>query len=143
MDQQQKKKFQDWKDSVGGFLGKDFWNEFQGFFQHEWPYVNLYQNDSQLFCLIALPGIRTIDDVHIFINHTQITIKGHIHNQVNGFELVQEEIHTGRFERHIKLPYAVHNEPQDANFKKGLLALTLNRIQHFEVSEIIIGEDDD
>ncbi|HET6873007.1 MAG TPA: Hsp20/alpha crystallin family protein [Sporolactobacillaceae bacterium] len=140
---QQKKKNQDWKESVSGFLGKDFWNDFQDFFSKDWPLVDIYQNDTQLLCLIALPGIHNIDDVHIFINHSQMTIKGHIRQHVAGFEPVQEEIHKGRFERVIKLPCPVHNEPETAIFKKGILAIALTRIQHYEVSEIIIADDND
>jgi len=142
MADQQRKKYQDWKESVGGFLGKDFWNEFQEFFTKDWPSVNLYQNDTHLLCLIALPGIQSVDDVHVYINHTQLTIRGHIHHHYNGFEPVQEEIHKGRFERVVKLPCPVHNEPAEAIFKKGLLTLVLKRIRHFEVSEIIIAEEE-
>jgi HSP20 family protein len=138
----QKKKYQEWKESVGGFLGKDFWNEFQDFFTKDWPLVNIYRNEMHVLCLIALPGIRSVDDVHVYINHSQMTIKGNIQTQLAGFEPVQEEIHKGRFERVIKLPCPVHNEPEAASFKKGILAVTLTRIQHYEVSEIIIADDE-
>jgi len=93
-------------------------------------------------CLIALPGIQSVNDVHIFINHTQLTIKGHLNWQFQGFEPVEEEIYKGRFERVIKLPVPVHHEPVEAVYKKGILLLTLNRIRDFEVSEIIIADDD-
>ncbi|WP_027724865.1 Hsp20/alpha crystallin family protein [Tuberibacillus calidus] len=138
----QRKKYQDWKDSISGFLGKDFWSDFQDFFTKNWPQVNLYQNETQVLCLIALPGIQSVNDVHIFINHTQLTIKGHLNWQFQGFEPVEEEIYKGRFERVIKLPVPVHHEPVEAVYKKGILLLTLNRIRDFEVSEIIIADDD-
>lgn len=143
MGTQEKRNFQDWKDSIGGFLGKDFWDDFQDFFTRDWPFINLYRSDTQLLCLIALPGIRSVDDVHIFINHSQMTIKGHIHHHYNDFEPIHEEIHKGRFERFFKLPYPVHHEPVMATFKKGILAITLTRIQNYEVSEIIVADDED
>ena len=142
MDEQKNKKLNDWKRTVSGFLGKDFWNEFQGFFARDWPLVNLYENDDHVLCLIALPGIRRMDDVRITINHTSLEIKGHLHRPFADYRAVHEEIQEGPFERHVDLPAPVQNEPVEAVFKTGMLILTLRRIPHFEVSEIVIADEE-
>ncbi|MFC4618994.1 Hsp20/alpha crystallin family protein [Camelliibacillus cellulosilyticus] len=142
MDPNQRKKYQEWKQSVSGFLGKDFWNDFQDFFLKDWPLVNLYESDDHILCLVALPGIRSIDDIHIYINHTSLDLKGHIHYHYNGFHPVREELNKGRFERTVDLPVPVHNEPVDATFKKGMMTIKLKKMKHHQVSEIIVNEED-
>ncbi|GGE35714.1 hypothetical protein GCM10011391_13100 [Pullulanibacillus camelliae] len=138
----EKAKYHDWKKSVNQFLGHDFWSEFQDIFTREWPQVNLYESEDAILCLIALPGVKKLDDIHIYIHHTTIIIKGHIHYSFPGFKTVNEELFKGSFERTIELPSPVHNQPVEATFNRGLMSVTLRRLQQHEVSEIIIKDED-
>ncbi|TCP24093.1 HSP20 family protein [Scopulibacillus darangshiensis] len=136
-------KFQDWKKSVSGFLGKEFWQDFQDVFMKEWPLVNVYESQNYLLCLIALPGLEKKEDVHIYVNHQSITLRGVINSEISGYQPVHEEFSNGRFERSIELPYPVHQVPSDASYKKGLLTLVLQRLQDREVSEVVVMDEDD
>ena len=137
----EKSKYKDWKKSVNQFLGQDFWSEFQQFFKSDWPLVNLYEKEDTVLCLIALPGLPNLDDIHIYINHSSIIIKGFSAYSFPGYKTVNEELHKGEFQREIELPSPVNNKPIEATFSKGLLSILLKRIDRHEVSEIIVEED--
>ncbi|GGH83110.1 HSP20 family protein [Pullulanibacillus pueri] len=140
---EEKSKYKDWKKSVNQFLGQDFWNEFQNIFAKEWPRVNLYESDQSVLCLIALPGVQKLDHIHIYINHSTILIKGHNTYSFPGFKTVNEELPKGEFERMIDLPAPVHNKPIEATFSRGMMKITLRKIDAHEVSEIIVQENDE
>jgi len=138
----EKANYHDWKKSVDHILGNDFWSEFQDAFTKEWPQVNLYESEDTILCLIALPGVKKLDDIHLYIHHTTLLIKGHIHFSFPGYKIVDEELHKGSFERTIELPSPVQNPPLEATFNRGLMSIKLPCLKQQEGSEIIIRDED-
>jgi len=138
----EKTSYHDWKKSVNHILGHDFWNDFQDVFTKEWPQVNLYESEDIILCLIALPGVKTLDDIHLYIHHTTLLIKGHIHFSFPGYKTVDEELYKGSFDRTIELPFPVQSHPLEATFNRGLMSIKLQRLTQQENSEIMIKDED-
>lgn len=134
-------KFRDWKKTMGDFVGKDFWHDFQEFFVKDWPLVNIYETPETLTCVIAVPGIQK-ENFHLFVNHQSLTLKGDIPQLVDE-KIAREEFSTGSFVRKVQLPYPVHQKPEQVTYDKGFLLVLLNRIQESEVSEIFLPDTED
>ncbi len=62
------KDFSALKDQFQGFFGEGFWKNFDGILQNQITQYNLYQGENELLCIINIPGINNMEDVHVFVN---------------------------------------------------------------------------
>ncbi|MBL8745228.1 MAG: Hsp20/alpha crystallin family protein [Phycisphaerae bacterium] len=90
------------------------------------PAINLWQNDTSVFIEAELPGFRP-EDIDITVQRDEITLKGSrtLPEPPEGARPIRQERASGTFERVIRLPFAVANEKAVADFKNGVLTLTL------------------
>lgn len=136
------KKYKEWRRSVSDFLGKDFLNDFQDMFTKDWPPVNLYESDTQVICLLQVPGVRSTEDLHMYVYHQSLVIKGERHMDFPDRQMVKEELKKGPFKRTIQLPSPVKTKPLSAHYRTGMLTVTLEKIQEEEVNEISVEPKD-
>jgi HSP20 family protein len=91
------------------------------------PAVESYvDKDGKTFiCRVSLPGIEA-RDVEINLIQHLLTIKGERKTvrTTNGFDLMNEEIVYGKFERTIELPESVVAEKLTAEYRNGVLEIT-------------------
>lgn len=91
-----------------------------------YPLLNVWEDDDHLFVEAELPGMA-LDDLEMFVNAgNQLSLKGERtppsdkqgmwHRRERGY---------GSFARTIELPSAVDAEQVRANFKNGVLTVTL------------------
>lgn len=90
-----------------------------------YPALNLWEDDNNLYAEAELPGF-SLDDLEIYVIGNQLTIKGSRrppqqqqgawHRQERGF---------GSFSRMIELPGDVDGDKVSAQFKQGVLNVTL------------------
>ena len=132
----------DWKNTVNHFLGREFWNDFQDLFQNQWPAYNLYESETRYFCQIALPGVKSLEDVRISIDPTKLIIKGNAHYHPSGYSIISEELPKGEFERTIRFQNPIKTTPIEASYKKGIMQIILDKLIGQEISEIYIDEED-
>jgi HSP20 family protein len=132
----------DWKNTVNHFLGKEFWNDFQDLFQNQWPAYNLYESETSYLCQIALPGVKSLEDVRISIDPSKLIIKGNAHYHPSGYSIVSEELPKGGFDRTIHFQNPIKTAPIEAIYKKGIMQIRLEKLLGQEISEIIIDEED-
>ncbi|MDX5475361.1 MAG: Hsp20/alpha crystallin family protein [Bacillaceae bacterium] len=121
------KHFHDWRKNWDQFFGEEFWNGFEPMFQNMHTQTNLYKKENELLCIIALPGLNQPEDVEVFIRNQKIEVKGVTRIPIQGFELIDEGIAQGNFERIIELPYPVRDDKVEATYENGLLYIHLHR----------------
>jgi HSP20 family protein len=142
----QGKQLNGWKNNFDSFFGDDFWNGFEGIFSHNhFPQLNMYETTNELLCILSVPGLKSIDDIELYVSHNRLEIRGRLAITFNGFRLTEEEIFQGNFERKIELPYPVKEDKVQASYQNGLLIIHLHRLINggLEKHKISIQQLDD
>jgi HSP20 family protein len=108
----------------------DFWGEsslapretFAGF----WPQVDVTETDKEVKVCAEIPGVDA-KDIDVSIEEGTLTIKGEKKYEQEEKEKGQYRMERsyGSFERAIRLPTEVDESKAKAEFKKGVLRLTL------------------
>ena len=94
------------------------------------PQVDMIERDGKLVVRADLPGM-TKDDVTVEVTDDAVVIDGerkYEHEQKEG-GVYRSERSYGRFHREIPLPEGVKTENATANFKNGVLEVTLDASQ--------------
>lgn len=91
-----------------------------------YPALNLWENDDNLYVEAELPGLE-LSDLEIYVNgDNQLTIKGERKTpEVKGGTWHRQERGYGSFSRLIELPQEVNPDHVTAEFKSGVLTITL------------------
>jgi HSP20 family protein len=90
------------------------------------PPVEVVERDGNLIVRVDLPGL-TKDDVRVEITEDMLTIEGERHSEHEEKQdgVVRSERVYGRFRRQIPLPEGVNADQATANFKDGVLEVTM------------------
>jgi HSP20 family protein len=90
------------------------------------PFLDMVEKENELFITVELPGLDK-KDIEIFLTGDMLTIKG-----MKTFEKEEKEDHWfhserafGAFHRVVPLPFPVVRDEIKAEFKKGVLFITL------------------
>ena len=92
----------------------------------EYPAVDFVLKDQDLLIRAELPGIDP-KDVDISVSGNLLTIRGEqkVERESRDEEYYMREIHHGEFERTITLPEGVNTEKIKANYKSGILEVSM------------------
>jgi len=92
----------------------------------EYPPLNIWEDDNQLYVEAELPGME-LEDLEIYVNGgNQLTVKGERKEPAcEGGTWHRRERGYGKFTRMIELPSQVDAEKVEANFKQGVLMVSL------------------
>jgi HSP20 family protein len=112
------------------------------FSQTAFPTMNLWEDDERLFVEAELPGLE-LQDLEIYVNAgNQLTVKGERkeptfpsgawHRRERGF---------GSFARTLELPAHVDAEKVQAEFKNGVLTVTLPKAPEARPHRIEVKAD--
>jgi HSP20 family protein len=116
------------RDRFNRLFGRDdFWDTEGVTTGGEWaPVVDIIENDSTLTVKAELPGIEA-KDVAVTIDNNVLTLKGerHIEKEVKKENYHRMERAYGTFARSFALPAFVDAENVKAEFKNGLLIVTV------------------
>lgn len=127
MKMDQFKNMNNWRKQWDHFFGDEFWNEFTPFLDNAHSQLNLYQGENELLVVLSLPGLIKVEDVDIYVNHQTLEVQGKINLNFKGFDIIQEGIFQGSFQREIQLPYTVKEDRIKASYKRGLLLIHLHK----------------
>ena len=103
------------------------------FFERNWdplsPKVDISESENQLLVAVELPGMSE-EDFELSIQGNVLTVKGEKRQEA---EEKQEgwyrvERHFGSFERSIPLPHEANVDDVDAEFKNGVLKISLSKV---------------
>jgi HSP20 family protein len=98
--------------------------------QRQFPALNIWQSDDNVFVEAELPGV-TESDVEVTVSRNELTIKGQrpelevkegatVHRRERGF---------GAFSRVVHLPVDVDESAVNAEFHSGVLTITLPKAE--------------
>jgi len=109
------------------------------FAQAAYPALNLWEDSDRLCVEAELPGFE-LDELEIFVNSgKQLTIKGE-RRQVaaEGGVWHRQERTFGAFERTIELPHDVDADRVSAEFKQGVLTITMPKREEAKPRRIAV-----
>lgn len=133
---------------VGSFRGEmdKLWDRFfgqrplAGGLAEEWlPSVDISETEDKLLIKAELPGLET-KDVNVSISGDLLTIKGEKKKEKeekNEHHYYMER-YSGSFERSFRIPVSVKADKIEAVFDKGVLKVTLPKMEEAKKKEIEI-----
>ena len=101
------------------------------------PVVDIFETDKELVLKMELPGIKK-DDVHVMIENNVLTVRGErqMEEKVERENYHRMERTYGEFVRSFTLPPFVDGKHIKADFKEGLLKVTLPKVENARPKEI-------
>jgi HSP20 family protein len=123
------------------FSGRTWPGRASSLFEGEWtPSVDVAESDGDIVVTAELPGIAK-DDVDISLSNDVLTIKGEKKEEK---ETKEENYHRierryGSFQRSIPLATGVQGDKAKANFKDGVLCVTIPKSEEARPKQIEIS----
>jgi HSP20 family protein len=109
------------------------------------PNVDIYENQDHLVLEADLPGMNR-DDIDLSIENNIITLRGErkFEKKADGDSFHRVERSYGTFTRSFTLPQTVSAEGAQADFKNGILRVTLPKREETKARRIeVSGEEAD
>jgi len=108
----------------------------------EYPAVNLWEDDDNLFVEAELPGMN-MEDLEIFVTGgNQLTISGERKEPASdGTSWHRRERGYGKFTRLIELPAPVDEGRVEASFKLGVLTIKLPKHEQAKPRRITVSAE--
>jgi HSP20 family protein len=96
-----------------------------------WPTLEVSENDKEIRVTAEVPGMSD-KDVELLIEDGVLTIRGERKSETEDKQRGYTERYYGRFERRIALPRGVDEEHARADFRDGVLTVTLPKSEEAE-----------
>lgn len=89
-----------------------------------WPSLEVSETDKELRVTAEVPGLDQ-KDIEVLLDDDTLTVRGEKRSETEDKEKQFSERYYGRFERRIPLGYEVEADKVDAQFRNGVLTVTL------------------
>ncbi len=89
-----------------------------------WPNVELSESDREIRITAEVPGMNE-KDVELLMEDGVLTIRGEKKSETEDKDRGYSERYYGRFERRVALPSSVDEQDANAEFRDGVLTVTL------------------
>ncbi len=88
--------------------------------------IELMEKDNNFILKAVLPGLKK-EDINIEVSEEQVNISGDYKSreEENSDNVYRSEFFAGKFERAISLPQKIDHQKAKADYKDGILKLTL------------------
>jgi HSP20 family protein len=93
-------------------------------FDGNWPSVEISDSEKEVKVTAEVPGLEE-KDIEVLLNDGVLTLKGEKRSETEDSDRQFSERFYGRFERRIPLGYEVEEDGVDAQFRNGVLTVTL------------------
>jgi HSP20 family protein len=93
--------------------------------------VDIWDNSNELIIRLELPGVA-IEDIQTTINASQLDIEAQFKDTAPNKEegkYLRKERREGNYKKSIRLPYDVETEKVEAEYKDGILKITLPKAE--------------
>lgn len=106
------------------------------------PNVDIFERGNEVVIQVELPGVNK-EDIDLTITDDRLVIKGEIKKPegVSEEDYILNERSYGTFSRTVNLPVDVDKSSVKANFKNGLLEITILKKEEAKPKEIKIRLD--
>jgi len=104
------------------------------------PALDVYQTDNEVIVETPLPGIDP-DKVNISVENDVLTIEGKSEkrSEVDEKDYYRKEVRVGGFHRAVALPSSVNGEGASAEYKDGILKITIPKEERAKPRQIKIS----
>lgn len=122
---------------TGRLFGADFET---GYSLRDWPRINLREDDDHIYVEALLPGIDP-DKIDMNVLGNTLSLAGErvaVNGDKSGRTWHRRERSVGRFLRTIELPVEINPEKVQAEYKNGLLLVTLPKVEEAKPKRISI-----
>ncbi len=93
------------------------------------PAVELQDTEENIILRAQIPGVEAKDlDINVAKGAVEVAGERHYENKDSKRGYFRSEFRYGKFQRVIALPVAVQNDQVQAQFKDGILTLTLPKV---------------
>ena len=93
-----------------------------------WPSVEFSETDKEIRVAAELPGLEE-NDVEVLLEDGVLTLRGEKKSETEDQDRQFSERYYGRFERRLALDREVDEDKVAANFKNGVLTVTLPKTE--------------
>ncbi len=128
----------------------NYWSDFDRFFsafdelsrrgatQRNWPAIAVADEGNSLAVTAAVPGLAK-DDLSVELNQDTLSISGARNvDAPEGYSVHRKERSSLRFSRSVRLPVKVDPEKVAAEFKNGVLSITLEKAPEAKRRQIAV-----
>lgn len=125
------------REAMDRLFEDSFVSPFQALAQGEVTPIDMYQTPKEVVVKAALPGVKP-EEVDITITGNTLTVKGETKadENIKREDYYYREHRYGAFSRAIALPQGLDTEKAEANFKDGVLTLTIPKSEQVKPKQI-------
>jgi HSP20 family protein len=103
------------------------------------PALDLYQSNDNVIAVVELPGMRK-EDIDISLHEGMLTVSGERKQETAETDKAERsERYVGKFRRSISLPSRVDASKVSANYKDGILTVTLPKAEEAKPRKIQVN----
>jgi HSP20 family protein len=104
------------------------------------PALDVFEDKDNLMVKVELPGMRK-DDIQISLHDGSLSISGERKSEkkVEDAEIYRSERFYGRFQRTVTLPSPVNPDKVKAQYKDGVLTVTLPKTEEAKPKQIDVS----
>ncbi len=101
------------------------------------PALDVYTTPEAVIAKVALPGVKP-EDVDVTVGDDVVTISGAFkeERETTDAGYIHKELSQGKFSRSFSLPTAIRADAAKAEFKDGLLTLTLPKTEEVKPTHV-------
>jgi HSP20 family protein len=131
------------RDDVNSLFGRFFddWSEGPSGMGTYWPAIDVSEREDDLLVRAELPGMQT-EDIDIEVQNSALLIRGEKKDETekSGERYHYVERRSGSFQRIVQLPSEVDADNIDANYKDGVLTITLPKSEQAKPKRISVKQ---
>jgi HSP20 family protein len=104
------------------------------------PAIDVYEDKENVLVKAELPGMKK-EDIEVSLHDGALSISGERKNEekFEGAETYRAERFVGRFHRTVTLPSAVKGDQVTAQYKDGILTITLPKAEEAKPKQIEVN----
>ena len=104
------------------------------------PALDLYEDKDNLFVKVELPGLKR-EDINVSLHEGSLTISGERKSEQKhqDGQVYRSERFYGRFQRTVTLPTPVAADKVKAQYKDGVLTITLPKTEEAKPKQIDVN----
>ena len=104
------------------------------------PALDIYEDKDNLFVKVELPGMKR-EDIDVSLHEGTLSISGERkgESKFEDAEVYRAERFVGRFQRTVTLPTPVAADKVKAQYKDGILAITLPKTEEAKPKQIDVN----
>ena len=104
------------------------------------PALDMYEEKDNVYIRAELPGMKK-EDIHVSLHNGSLSVSGErkTQDEFKDAEVYRSERFAGRFQRTVSLPTQVAADKIKAQYKDGILSVTLPKAEEAKPKQIDVN----